>query len=257
MTGDRLYGAGDLAGPGWRRIGPDRDLYLETGAGLMPMLEAGRGPDAVVPYLRTALDAVNAAVDAQLPAAAAGDPDAIAAVAAGIDHAGRLLGFAGIERPVAARRASYPPTYAPDGREIVNVTASAAGAQLVRARVYRTDGDPEDPEVGPCWHWRCEGCRMQSSGCLHTVLHEPGTWRAAMCGGLHHVHTEHERRPAVQGEHPHTVLGGRRRCDWTPPSEHQLRFAALVLCGRTGYPRGHLAREIAREVLALAGRRAP
>jgi hypothetical protein len=57
------------------------------------------------------------------------------------------------------------------------------------ARVYRTGPDLEDPELGPCWHWRCEDCRTQSNGCAHTVLHEVGTWRAAMCGGLHHIHT--------------------------------------------------------------------
>jgi hypothetical protein len=121
------------------------------------------------------------------------------------------------------------------------------------ARVYRTT----DPELGACWHWRCSGCGTQSLGCAHTVLHEPGTWRAAFCGGFHHVHTEHERRPATQGEHPHDTIGSRRRCDWSPPDQAHLRLAALVLCGRTGYPRGDRARAMAREVLALAGRRTP
>lgn len=124
-------------------------------------------------------------------------------------------------------------------------------------RVYRTGQDPDDPELGPCWHWRCQHCRMQSGGCAHTVLHKPGTWPAAMCGGLHHIHTEHPRRPETQGEHPHTTLRGRRRCDWTRPTEDQLTVAILTLCGRTGYPRGPLAREVAREVLALDGRRTP
>lgn len=125
------------------------------------------------------------------------------------------------------------------------------------ARVYRTGQDPDDPELGPCWHWRCSDCGMQSNGCYHTVLHEVGSWRAVMCGGFHHVHTEHPRRPAVQGEHPHDTLNGRRRCDWTMPTEEQRAFASYVLCGHTGYPRGERAREMAREVLALAGIRTP
>jgi hypothetical protein len=128
------------------------------------------------------------------------------------------------------------------------------------ARVYRTAGDPSDPELGPCWHWRCSGCGTQSLGCAHTVLHEPGTWAAAFCGGFHHVHTEHPR-PRRSGialpGWDHTVMFGRRRCDWSPPAASHLEHASWVLCGRTGMPRGAPARDFAREVLALAGRRTP
>lgn len=130
-------------------------------------------------------------------------------------------------------------------------------AQQGKARIYRTPADPEDPEIGPSWHWQCPECRMQSNGCAHAALHGVGTWAAAMCGGIHHVHTVHPRIPATQGEHPHSTLGSRRRCDWSPPSEAHRRLATLVLCGRTGYPRGDRAREMAREVLALAGIRTP
>jgi hypothetical protein len=213
-----------------------------------PFAEAGRARCSVVPYLRPALDAVDTVVDGQLPAAAAGDPDAIAAVAAGIDRRGVLLGLT---------------AEAPSGtaRQAVNITAGAFAAptdgQLARVRVWRIPRNADDPELGPCWSWRCSACGTQSNGCSHVVLHEPGTWRAAMCGGVHHVHTEHPRPLARLGDPEHTMLGGRRRCDWSPPHDAQLRLAALVLCGRTGYPRGPVAREIAREVLALAGRRTP
>jgi hypothetical protein len=124
------------------------------------------------------------------------------------------------------------------------------------ARIYRTT----DPELGACWHWRCQQCRMQSLGCAHTVLHEPGTWRAAFCGGFHHIHTEHPR-PRRSGialpGWDHTIMFGRRRCDWSPPATSQLEHASWVLCGRVGMPRGAPARDFAREVLALAGRRTP
>lgn len=128
--------------------------------------------------------------------------------------------------------------------------------RLVRARVYRTDADPEFG--GPRWYWHCPTCDMGGGhNCLHDVIHPPGTWISAFCGAFHHIHTRHPLRPAVQGEHPHTTLRGRRRCDWSPPSEDDLRVATYTLCGRTGYPSGPLARELAREVLALAGRRTP
>lgn len=126
----------------------------------------------------------------------------------------------------------------------------------VRARVYRTPAHP--PQIEPRWHWSCPACDMGGGhNCLHDLIHQPGTWTSAMCGALHHIHTRHPRRPATQGEHPHDTLGSRRRCDWSPPNDHELRLATLVLCGRTGYPRGDRAREMAREVLALAGRWSP
>ena len=135
------------------------------------------------------------------------------------------------------------------------LTNRAAIAGVVKARIYRTTGDPEDPTVGPSWAYRCDPCGESGNGCLHQVLHEPGTWKAAMCAGLHHVHRRHRDR--VWETQTHTQLGGRRRCNWGAVSDAERRLATLVLCGRTGYPRGELAREVAREVLALAGIRTP
>lgn len=133
-----------------------------------------------------------------------------------------------------------------------------AGVRVrVRVRVFRIPQDPDDPELGPCWSWRCPGCDQQGNGCLHQVLHTPGSWAAAFCGGFQHVHRRHPRPGVPQGEHFHTTLGGRRRCDWGATTDAQRAFASYVLCGRTGYPGGPLAREVAREVLALAGIRTP
>lgn len=126
----------------------------------------------------------------------------------------------------------------------------------VRARVYRTAAAPDLPEIAPRWYWFCPACDMGGGhNCLHAPLHQPGTWTSAMCGAVHHVHTRHPRPCVPPGEH--STLGGRRRCDWSTPTEEQRAFASYVLCGRTGYPSGQLAREMAREVLALAGIRTP
>jgi hypothetical protein len=120
-----------------------------------------------------------------------------------------------------------------------------------RARVYRTDGDPQDPELGPCWHWRC--CDITSNGCAHTVTHKPGSWRAAMCGALRHAHARH---PPVgpRATVGHTTMFGRQRCDWSRPTREQIELASWTLCGRLGMPRGTQFREFAREILSLAGR---
>lgn len=126
-----------------------------------------------------------------------------------------------------------------------------------RAHVYRLDVAP-DITLNPWWYWMCPHCdEGGGDGCLHNVLHRPGSWAAAFCGAFHHIHRRHPRPGVPAGEAFHTTLGGRRRCNWSTPTEAERSFASYVLCGRTGYPRGDLAREIAREVLALAGIRTP
>lgn len=154
----------------------------------------------------------------------------------------------------ALARPDPPPGHALTARTMTAL-ADAAGrleARPVRARVYRTDSP--DEVGGPRWYWHCPGCDAGGGhNCRHDLIHPPGTWPSAICGAFHHIHTEHPRPPDAE----HTVLGARRRCDWTPPSDAQLRYAILTLCGRLGYPRSALARETAREVMALAGRRPP
>jgi hypothetical protein len=133
---------------------------------------------------------------------------------------------------------------------------AAAAPRPPYARVYRTTAGPE--LGGPRWYWHCPTCDMGGGhNCLHDVLHPPGTWASAMCGAFHHVHTRHPRPPATPNTAEHTTLFGRRRCDWSRPTERELQLASWTLCGRTGMPRGPEAREFAREVLALAGRRTP
>lgn len=124
-----------------------------------------------------------------------------------------------------------------------------------KVRVYRVNRYFHDGR--PCWRWQCNTCNLVDEECLHKVLHTPGSWSAAFCSGLQHVHRWHPRPTARPGDAPHTVLGGRRRCDWSAPTPAQRAFATYVLCGRTGYPGGPLARETAREILALAGIRTP
>jgi hypothetical protein len=157
----------------------------------------------------------------------------------------------------------------PNGRTWLEAATALPDACWVRpatrvrppfARVYRTSTTA--PEYGgPRWYWHCPTCDMGGGhNCLHDVLHAPGTWESAMCGAFHHVHTRHPRPRRSGVALPgwdHTVMFGRRRCDWSVPSATQLEHASFVLCGRIGMPRGRAAREFAREVLALAGRRTP
>ncbi len=242
--------------PGYRRIG--WPMYP-------PYAEAGRAHCSVVPVLAPAADA---AAPTALEAADGQQP-----TPGGRRMSDYRPGERGARYPFAAdllpgQLVPLPARYQPERTWLDAATAipepawftarrAAGDDRPAYARVYRTSGDPEDPEIGPCWHWRCKDCRMSGNGCAHTVLHKPGSWRAAMCGGLHHIHTEHPRMPATQGEHPHSTLGGRRRCDWSLPTPNERELARAVLCGRTGYPRGDRVREMAREVLALAGLATP
>lgn len=131
------------------------------------------------------------------------------------------------------------------------------GDRPAKVRVYRAPADPEDPELGPCWHWRCDTCLEQSNGCAHVVIHEPGTWRAAMCGGFRHIHVRHPR-PVPADHTEHTTMFGRRRCFTGPPSERIAGFARTLLADapRQRDPLWDVAREFAREILALADEQA-
>jgi hypothetical protein len=214
----------------WLEVALDRDQRPGTPGWrrMTPTAEAGRDRCHVRPYLRPALDAAAQQAVDQLRGA-------------GRDMMADMVeGLAAAE--IDPRLEQAPPT---------------GGRRLVRAQVRRIPQDPDDPELKPCWSWRCNTCGTQGNGCMHTVLHEPGSWRAAMCGGIHHVHTDHFTPRHPPGAAEHTTMLGRRRCDWSPPSERDLRWATWVLCGRQGMPHGDLPREIAREVLALAGRRTP
>lgn len=119
--------------------------------------------------------------------------------------------------------------------------------ELIKARVYRT---PADDDFGPCWHWRCDTCAEQGNGCAHPVIHWPGSWRAAMCVGFRHIHLEHPR-PMPPGVTRHTTMAHRTRCDVSSPGSLQLAISRAVIAGDMGDPSDPVAKEFAREILAL------
>lgn len=163
-------------------------------------------------------------------------------------------GAASVPPPAASILLPPPP---PSGRTWLDAALALpdrfVGPAPIKARVYRTSGNPDDPTIGPCWHWRCEACHEQGNGCLHQVIHEPGTWTAVMCAGIQHIHRRHPPSGIEYATIGHTTMFGRRRCDWSSPNASQLRLASWTLSGRTGMPRGAEARAFAREILALAG----
>lgn len=141
-------------------------------------------------------------------------------------------------------------------RPVREALATPPRPDAPRVRVYRIPHNPDDPELRPSWAWRCNNCDQSGNGCLHQVLHQPGSWPAAFCAGFQHIHRRHPQ-PQGPGHTEHTVrFGGRRRCDWSTPTASERTFAVNLL----GYdPTGHpdQYRDFAREVLALAGLRAP
>ena len=103
------------------------------------------------------------------------------------------------------------------------------------------------------WTWSCKACDDFANGCAHHGLHADGSWQAAMCGGLRHVHIEHPR----PGNLGHATLFGRARCETTPPTRseagmaHRLLLSVGPVTGRMWEPNSPESRAFAREILAL------